>query len=182
MGKTWTSARGALSVLALLWGGACPSYCQTSATTGLWQKGSFVDSLSGKTVVYVTLDPTSDTDNEFQQTGIIIRCKADQTVDFQLQWDQKMTADASLDTYSVNYRIGNGAVQSETWNLSTDNASVFYIGNVAAFILHLQTSNAFVAQVTPTGMNPITATYDMTGMGPAVAPVLQACGFNQTPS
>ena len=182
MSKTWRAALAAAAAWALLCGAAQQAECQTSATNGLWQERSVVDSLSGKTIVAVTLDPTKDTDNEFQQTGIIIRCKPDLTVDVELEWDQKMTSDASMDNFEIAYRIGDGDVQTESWALSSDNESLFYVGNAVAFILRLEASHAFVARVNPKGMNPISATYDTTGLRQAVAPVLKACGFAPSPS
>jgi type VI secretion system protein VasI len=82
----------------------------------------------------------------------------------------------------VEYRIGNNDVQSETWQLSTDNTTVFYSGNVMNFLNALETSTVFVAQVTPVGMDAINATYDTAGLSAAALPVLRACGFDQTPS
>jgi len=154
---------------------------QTSATTGLWQDNSYTDTLSGKKVISIAIDPTSDTDNEFNATGIVIRCMPPHnTVDLQVMWDQKMTTDPSFDTYELDYRIGNNDVQSENWDLSTDNQSLFYPDNVLNFIQQLESSSVFVAQVTPAGMNPISATYDTAGLSIAVLPVLKACGFDQS--
>jgi hypothetical protein len=167
----------ALSVWACIFFLRDSEAAQTS-TNGLWQSASPTDQLSGKKVVLIALDPISDTDNEFSQSGIIIACKPDGTIQFQLNWDKKISAPPNTES-EVDYRVGHGEVQSETWDLTTDFMANLYRGNVVNFINQLETSSIFVAQVTPLGMKALTATFDTTGLSHAVVPVLKACGFSQ---
>lgn len=151
---------------------ASPAFAQIAG----WQDGSMTDALTGKKITAIVLDPTSDTDNEFNQTGIIISCKDDKLA-FEVNWDQKMTSDPNLDTYELDYRSGNNDVQTGRWNLTTDNQGFIYPGNAYDFIQNLEGQSVFVAQVIPTGMAAINATYDLTGLNVAVVPVLTSCGY-----
>ena len=96
---------------------------------------------------------------------------------FEVNWDQKMTSDPNLDTYELDYRSGNNDVQTGRWNLTTDNQGFIYPGNAYDFIQNLEGQSVFVAQVIPTGMAAINATYDLTGLNVAVVPVLTSCGY-----
>jgi hypothetical protein len=179
MSKPWLSLRSALFILALLSGMTHLANAGTASATGLWQEKSKLDSLTGKKYLEVYEAPTDNTDGDFTWTRIIIRCDPDQTLDFILMWDQQMTQDASSGTVHVDYRIGHEDIRSETWVLATNGWSLFYGGNVAAFISHLETSNDFVARIYPTGMDVMTATYDTTGLTKAVEPLMKSCGFDQ---
>lgn len=148
-----------------------------SSSTGMWQDASYTDDLSGKYVTVIKLLPTSNSDNDIDDSTMYIRCK-DNNLDLQVDWDQKMTTDSSVQTFELDYRIGQ-SVQSGNWELSTDNEGLFYPGNVVGFINQLVTSDIFIAQVTPDDGNNITSDFDTTGLINAVQPVLQACGYNQ---
>lgn len=163
---------GKLLIGTVLVGMASPAFAQIAG----WQEGSITDALTGKKITAIVLYPTSDADNEFNQTGIVISCKDDK-LSFEVSWDQKMTSDPNLDTYELDYRSGNNDVQTGRWNLTTDNQGFLYPGNVYDFIQNLEGQSVFVAQVIPTGMAPINATYDLTGLNVAVVPVLTSCGY-----
>ncbi len=153
-----------------------------SSNSGSWQLDTHQDALSGQTITVIGLVPTSDTDNDFDSTSIYIRCAQDKTLDFQVDWDQKMTTDSSTTSFEVDYRIGQNGIQSGNWPMSNDAEGLFYPDNVMTFLQQLESSNSFVAQVTPVGMEPISATYDTTGLSQAVIPVLKACGYDQPQS
>ena len=143
-----------------------------------WQDESSTDPLSGKPIQMILLSPSSDTDNDFSSTALMVRCKDDH-LGVLVAWDEKLTTDPTVYTYDLDYRIGDGPVQSANWGINTDNQTLMINDNDAHdFVEALENQSQFVAQVTPTGDDPITATYDTTGLADAVAPVLQACGYS----
>jgi hypothetical protein len=143
-----------------------------------WQDESYTDTLSGKPVQNIVLNPSADTDNNFSSTFLMVRCKDDH-LKVIVAWDEKLTTDDTVVNYTLNYRIGDGPVQSANWGIATDNQTLIITDDDAHdFVEALENQSQFVAQVTPTGDDPITATYDTTGLADAVAPVLQACGYS----
>ena len=64
----------------------------------------------------------------------------------------------------VTTRIDKEPVNTEEWQLSTDNEASFYPQNVVEFIRRLKEAQTFVVKATPYNEDPIIAIFDMRGL------------------
>ena len=103
---------------------------------------------------------------------LVLRCRSGETEAF-IRWNDYL----GLDEARVTTRIGNAKAETRSWNISTDNLATFYRRNDVEFIKALLNTDRFLAQVTPYGENPVTATFDITGLSIAVVPLRETCGW-----
>jgi type VI secretion system protein VasI len=169
-----------LELLVVFFFSAWSSNAQSQ--NGLWQSKNIPDALSGTVSTVIELVPTSDTDNDFDNTAIYISCDgSSDSLRVQIEWDQVLNTDSNVpgNESQIQYRIGDNPIQTEDWSLSNDNETMFYQGVAFNLIQELESSNTFIAQVTPFSSNPISATYNTSGLNSAIGPVLQACEISQ---
>lgn len=74
-------------------------------------------------------------------------------------------------------RIDKQKAKTEIWNISNDNKSVFYRGNVLEFIKSLRQANVLLAQITPFNENTINVTFDLAGLPEVLKPLQKECGW-----
>lgn len=75
------------------------------------------------------------------------------------------------------YRIDKQKAVTKAWNMSTDSKAVFYQGSPVKFIKSLMAGKSIYTQITPYQDSPVNATFDITGLESAIAPLRKACGW-----
>ena len=102
---------------------------------------------------------------------LIARCSSGE-VDVYLSWHEYFSED---DAY-VTERVGSQKARTRRWSLSTSNQATFS-PTPQKLLEEMLTADKFLAKATPYNENPITAIFDTTGMGNAIAPLREACSF-----
>jgi len=109
----------------------------------------------------------------------VLRCQGGDT-DAHITWHESLGSEAV-----VKSRVGSAEVRVAPWSLSTDKEESFYPDglpgphgkNAEEFIVALISADRFVAQATPHDESPVTAVFDVRGLGNAARPLLDACGW-----
>ena len=100
---------------------------------------------------------------------LVIRCMSNET-GFYIVWQDYLGSEANVLT-----RLGQEKATTSEWSLSTDSKATFYPDDPTPYIKQMMISDSFVAQVTPYNENPITATFDIRGLGRAIKPLRDTC-------
>ena len=80
-------------------------------------------------------------------------------------------------TPSIEYRMGEQAPVTKTWNSSSDGKSAFYPGKEIEFIELLLPHPTLSTRVVPRGTGPLVTDFNLDGMAEALKPVREACGW-----
>lgn len=105
---------------------------------------------------------------------LILRCKQGEP-EVYINWADYLGSEAT----PVLTRLGEAKAETKRWSLSTDHRATFYPGDDAAFIRQLLSVERLVAQVTPYSESPVTAVFDLRGLGNAIAPLKAVCKIEQ---
>ena len=103
---------------------------------------------------------------------IVLRCQSGKT-ELYINWNDYLGSEAE-----VLCRVGKAKAETRKWSLSTDSQATFYPGAAVSFIRRLLLVNQLVCQVTPYGEGPTTAVFDLKGLGNAIAPLKETCGWD----
>ena len=141
-----------------------------TADVGAWQIRDQVNPLDDTRTVDLALVATSGVAPDDRPVILNLRCQSGET-EVYINWRSYLGSGAQIAT-----RIGTGEVDRQRWSTSSNQQATFYPRNDAvAFIKALMTADRLVAQVAPSGGNPITAVFDTQGLDNAVKPLRQAC-------
>ena len=77
----------------------------------------------------------------------------------------------------IEYRMGEQAPLTKTWNSASDGKSAFYPGKEIEFITLLSPHPTFTARVVPRGAGPLIIEFDLEGLAEALVPVREACNW-----
>jgi type VI secretion system protein VasI len=102
------------------------------------------------------------------QITFIARCKSGSTEVF-INWYDYLGSEATVLT-----RVGNEKAKTSEWDLSSDSKASFAPQPVK-LLKAMQTSNKFLAQITPYNESPVTAIFDTTGFDNAIKPLRELC-------
>lgn len=138
--------------------------------TGDWVVDEAVNPLDDSKLVIVSLKAATGTSPSGEQVELVLRCLSGKT-DVYVNWNIQLGKDGA----AVATRMGSGAAQTRRWNLSTDMRETFYPGDAVAFIKQLIEVDRFVAQVVPSGEDPITAVFRLRGLEAAARPLRDVC-------
>ena len=119
-------------------------------------------------VIFITAD--SGKGKYGDDINLIIRCQSNKT-EMYINWQSYLGRDASVLT-----RIGSNKAGTSSWSISTDIKSTFRSRPIG-FIKEMMSANKLVAQVTPYGDNPITATFDTAGLSNVIKPLRETCSW-----
>lgn len=139
---------------------------------GEWQIRNETNPIDDSRKVTLILPADKGTNSSGSPVALVLRCSSNKTTAY-IVWNDYLSAD----DLTVTSRIGSSPPDHRPWDVSTDNSSTFYPGNVPAFIKQLLTADRFVAQATPYEESPITAVFDLTGLSKAVVPLRKACNW-----
>lgn len=130
-----------------------------------WQSRISTDPLTDQAVVALALI------DDAKQAMLVLRCANHQPAVF-INWNNYLGSEAV-----VTSRLGGGESERQEWGLSTDKKASFYPGNPSTIILQLMKVDQFVAQVVPYSDNPVTAIFDVRGLGEVAMPLMEECGI-----
>lgn len=104
--------------------------------------------------------------------SLVLRCQS-QEITAYIKWEQSLG-----ESSEVTYRVGENDSINDNWIMSTDSKATFYPDETIPFLNNLKDTERFVAQVTPTNANAITAIFDITGVENIVARIISCAEGN----
>ncbi|EHI3751001.1 type VI secretion protein [Salmonella enterica] len=104
--------------------------------------------------------------------SLYIACRENKTELF-ISWDVYL----GLDETTMIYRIDKQKAVNKTWLISTDTKAVFYNGKVIDFIKRLESGQKLFTQITPYNENPVSTTFNLSGLSEAIKPLQESCGW-----
>jgi type VI secretion system protein VasI len=148
------------------------SSAATAAPTGTvsskWKIDRKINPMDDTKSYVAVLPATGD------NAGLILRCQSGETEAY-IGWMKYLGSGST----PVTVRLGSGAPDTRSWTLSSDHRASFYPGNDRQFMEDLAATDKLVAQVTPYGSSPITAVFDLAGIGDVVAGVRETCKWKE---
>jgi len=137
------------------------------------KKSSLDDTLS----VYMAVQANevfAGTLNKPTRASLHLRC-AENTTAFYIDWD------VFLSTRNINmtYRIDEQKAVTKRFDVSSDHKALGYFGGGQSipFIKSMLGHNKLLTQVTPYGANPVTVTFDISGLDKAIGALRRSCGW-----
>lgn len=142
-----------------------------TAGTGKWHISSNIDPLNDKTVYFANLAAVSGTSRHGDSPIMTVRCGNKQT-EWYINWYDYLGSEAK-----TTFRVDKEQAKTLTWTLSTDKVAAFYPGSPVSVLKKIAEGTSFVANVTPYNESPVTAVFDITGAGAALADIRKNCGW-----
>ena len=102
---------------------------------------------------------------------LILQCSRGSTQAL-IRWNDDLGAEARVTT-----RLGTAPAEVKTWKVSSDNRASIVSRNTVDFIEALAATNRLEARVTPYRDGPVTAVFDLRGIGTVVQSLRDACGW-----
>lgn len=146
---------------------------QKELDSGNWRVYIDSDPVDDSVRVVALLDAESGRSVWGEKPTLALRLKGSK-IEAWIDWGDYIAHDGTR----VTWRIDNRNARSRWWGVSTDNAATFYPLNEQDFIEDLLAATQLVARVTPYNENPITAVFDLTGIGNALVPMQEARGWD----
>ncbi|WP_187394897.1 type VI secretion system-associated protein TagO [Pigmentiphaga aceris] len=151
--------------------GLAPATKPTTVTgSGEWRTSTQTDPLTDKSVHVATLIADSGRGRFGEAIGLTVRCANNKT-ELYINWNSYL----GLESIFTTYRVDKDAAAKSTWTISTDHKAAFFPGSPVTVLKRLVTSQSFVANVTPYGENPVTATFKTAGAETALADIRKGC-------
>jgi type VI secretion system protein VasI len=152
-----------------------------AAAQGKWQSRTETSALTDPTNVYLYVLSEEVIDcgwNEGDRITLVVRC-VENTTALVFQTACHMTSSDYNSYGDVDYRIDERAASAISMTESTNNRSLglWNGGRSIPMIKSLFGAERLVTRMTPYGENSFTATFDITGLEEAAAPLRQACGW-----
>ena len=155
---------------------SAPKPDQTNKVNGKWKVTEETDPLTDVKSVFLSL--AADTGS----ASMMIRCRNIETELF-INWGQ--TLKKLVLGYSETpmlMRIGKEKADKTIWSVSVDGKATFASDAVPLIKKLITDDTTFSGQVnTSYEPYPVTATFDIKGLGSAIKPVAEACHWEQTP-
>ena len=132
----------------------------------------------GSQIVYAALfaeDTVIDSHGLAYEPIIVVRCREGETSFFLTYGGLYL----GLFPNAVQYKVSGGKAQDDFWEISTNSYAIgMWSGRKARqFIKSLFNESSFVFRMIPAGENPLTSTFDISGIKDAAKPVRKACGW-----
>ena len=139
---------------------------------GAWYVSKNVDPLNDQTVHFAMLDSNTGRGRYGGRVSLTVRCK-DNLTELYINWNSYLGNDRA----AVTHRVDKDEAVRSQWALSTDRKAAFFPGSPVPTLKRLVESSSFVANVTPYGESPVTATFDTAGADVALAELRKACNW-----
>ena len=137
------------------------------------EKDKMNDSFTNTIAIYAS----TGLNNYGKKIPLIIQCykkkawgKLKPFTSLYVDWGNYLGQNAKVTT-----RIGSNKPKTSSWTVSNDGVVSFYLGNDVKFINSLLADDILTLKVTPYSQNPVTASFDISGLGEAIKPIRQAC-------
>lgn len=157
-------------------GGASPA--TVTKPTGKWDLRTAQSSMDDSKTVHATLQASNSIEGWPRKTvkpTLFIRCKERKTEVF-VQTDMPANPElGKFQQHTVQLRLDKKPATSVTADAATSNDALFLGG--AAMAKRFLGHTTLVFRFTPYNSPPQDATFDLTGIGEAVKPVKEACGW-----
>lgn len=142
------------------------------ASKGKWVIDESTSPIDDSKKVTLLLDAESSIRNMFTTSTptLILRCSENKTEAY-INWGVFI---GSLNT-EVLTRFDKEKAKIQNWSASTDNKATFVPGNNVTFIKNLINHQTLFTQVVPFNENPVTTSFDLTGLNEAIKPLRDAC-------
>ena len=150
------------------------------AAVGDWTSSQTTNPIDDSQTVVLSLQAEEGASRRGQPVVFVARCKSNATEAY-IIWNDYLGDDSS-DVYDewkyVTIRVGEGEAIQQRWSVSTDKKATFAPAWAGNLLKEMMTATSIVAQTTPYGENPVTATFDTTGMSTALAPLASTCNWS----
>jgi type VI secretion system protein VasI len=135
---------------------------------GEWNVSIDLNPIDDSKTVTLALESESGESSWGDRVFLVARCKSNKT-ELYIGWNDYLGNEADVLT-----RVGKNKAVTQSWGLSTNSKATFH-SNPIPFLKEMLSSPKLIAQVTPYNANPITATFNTTGLSNAVAPLRETC-------
>ncbi len=143
-----------------------------SAGKGKWSTSTTTDPLTDQSIYIAMLDADSGSGRYGGRVGMVVRCSKN-TTEWYINWNSYL----GIDETAITHRVGKSKAQRRSWVVSTDHKSSFYPGSPVPILKEMMKSDSLVANVTPYGENPLTASFNISGAEAALADIRKGCGW-----
>lgn len=150
---------------------------------GDWLVSVDINPIDDSQTVALALDANEGGGSIRGTVTFIARCRSNVTEAY-INWNDYLGDDSSSvydDWKYVTIRVGDAEARTERWSVSTDSQATFAPGWAGTLLREMAQADRFVAQTTPYNSNPVTATFDTTGMAEALEPLVETCGWSLEP-
>jgi len=159
-------------------GGSSPGAASQAAgpsapVPGRWTTSSGPDQSGGTEVYAFVASNEAPTVAGAARPTLALRC-AGGTTDVYITWFVPVAADA----VPLSIRLDGEPADAGVWTVSTDRQSTFYEGDAPGLIRTWLDHERLVAELPLAGQRPLVATFSLAGIGDAVQPLQQACGWS----
>lgn len=137
---------------------------------GKWDVSVDVNPIDDTKTVTLILDADTGKSRRGKVVYLVARCSSNQT-DLYIGWNDYLGRKVDVLT-----RIGDNKAVTQRWSVSTDKKATFHPKPVQ-FLKGMLKSNKLIAQVTPYNENPVTAIFNTAGLGNAINPLRETCGW-----
>lgn len=142
---------------------------KSTKSTGKWIVDSSSNPIDDSKTATAMLKADSGKGSYGDSIFLILRCKSNKTEAY-IDWESFM----GMDAVRVTSRVGSADATTTNWSSSSDNKAAF-APRAIPFIKSMLGQNKFVAQATPYSENPITAIFDIAGIGSATQDIRDIC-------
>lgn len=138
--------------------------------SGKWKVDVDINPVDDSKTVTMVLSADSGISGWGKTINLIARCKSGKT-ELYINWQDYLGSESYVLT-----RIGKNEAITRKWSLSTDSQATFHRSSIS-FLKEMLTSSNLVAQTTPYNESPVTAIFDISGLGNAIKPLRETCNW-----
>lgn len=137
----------------------------------LWTVEFLVDPLTDERSARAVLPALEGQGVDESPVQFIVECRSGRT-GVLLDWGQPVG-----DGGTIMLRLDSDEPQETFWEMARNRTTAHYRSDGAPLVRAITPRRRMVARVAPSGREPVTAIFDLTGMPEAMAPVREACGW-----
>lgn len=151
-----------------------PTVTETTdpAKTGAWRTNTDTDPLNDKSIFTAILDAEEGRSRFGREIALVVRCSNNKT-EMYIVWNDFL----GTKEIRTTYRVDKNKAETSSWSISTNNKAAFFPGSPVPLLKLLVDSSSFVANVTPYNESPVTAIFNTTGAGEALADIRKGCNW-----
>jgi len=142
---------------------------------GNWEVQESINPIDDSKTVTLVLEAYVSASTRGVPVSLVARCQSN-TTNLYIEWNDWLVFNTRT-TIPVVTRIGDEPAVVGEWTVSADDQATLAPGWAGDWLRMMVQSNRFVAQVTPSDLNPSVAQFDTTGLATALVPLMDACGW-----
>lgn len=161
--------------------GRTPKQEAVATPAGEWSIRKETSKMTDQTNIFMTLESKEDVNCGWNRGGkvrLTVRC-SENTTALIFNTGCHMTSSRYTDYGDITYRIDDAKAKTVSGNESTNNKALglWSGGRSIPVIKEMFTAQQLIVRMTPYGENAFTATFNITGLEMAIAPLRKACGW-----